>query len=345
MNLRKKAEGVLARETDDYVKEALEKPEAPVDEARLKRIAALRDTVKILPRSSTSDRVIAASLVALNVAILLAVWLKHIPAVEFAADITARQAAVRNAANVLAGTTIRGKSVHFENGASILGLGLPDAGAGEPRDITGDTVWLQNLQTKGAGMTEIKPTPGGLDITVSDGVIRGTLLKRPDPTAAFDSADFEATATAGRPAIVHIESPAVDPIDIGGNAQPTDFLLTEQSSIENDAQLFRSAVIGGTITIPVGSRKLTLHPGDITLMRGIRVRWLQLAVDKTIHLSVEGTGAVVQTGPQNAIEDLRPTVLESVMENKSGKLLWGGFLFISGLIWKLWKFFTGGSEP
>jgi len=79
-------------------------------------------------------------------------------------------------------------------------------------------------------------------------VLRGTVLARPGSSAPFDSADFEAIGTAGRPVIVHVAAAAIDPIAVSGSTQPTDFLLTEQASLQGDAQLFRSTITGGTIT-------------------------------------------------------------------------------------------------
>lgn len=343
-NLRSRAERSLANEVSKLVEGALANPEVPVDRERLDRIRALRDTISVLPRSAAPERLVAVAIIGISILSALAIWLWRVSTVDFSADLTARQAGIRNSANVLAEARIEGKSVHFENGARIWGLGFPaDDDISAPHDVSGETVWLTNVKTDGPGMTEIRPSADGLDLIVSDGKVFGTLIKQ-DVGGLPDSAEFEAVASDGRPVVIHIASAVVDPIAVNGLAANTDFLLKEEYAPNGEEkELFRSTIIGGSVAVPVGKRKITLRAGDTVEMRDLRLRWLEITIDKGVHLVMEGTGRELIVGPRNAVEDLRPTMLQTALESDSVKLLWGAILFISGLLWNVRKFVGGAS--
>jgi hypothetical protein len=342
MNIRERAQRMLNEEVVGYLAAAVGDPAVPPDESRLTRIAALRDTIESLPPPLGPERLAAIAVAGLSLLIAILTWIWRMPRADFAIDAVTRQVAVRNTVNLLDAAAIRGTAVRFESGAKLWGLHLPIRVEG-PREVRGETVWLKNLQVSGSGFTAIKPSADAIDIVVTDGVLQGTVLVRPTAADAYDAADFEIICTAGLPGIVHIVSARLAPITRSGSVAAVDFLLSEQITQENDQQLFRSAIVSGTVMRLLGNRKVLLHSGDVMQLAGVRIHWLEITVDKTIHIVLDGTGEEVGLGWGNTVEDLRPTLLEAALENKAAKLLWGAMIFLSGLLWNVRKYAGGAS--
>ena len=206
-------------------------------------------------------------------------------------------------------------------------------------------------------------TESGVGMTFS---LTGSVSAAPAPAHAPTRIETPGTivvaAAPDQPlhATLHLAYERAQAADVGIDDLPIINLgFSQQRLSDDDRSPFRSDVLGGSIRLLDVGREVRLRPGDLIWLGcptlAPLLRWTGVAAllrwsrgeecftanltrsrlaDGVLTVEAVGRAAHVGLGPQNATDDLTPSVLDYLVGQHSIKLLWGAAVVIFGFLWR-----------
>ena len=362
------------RYVEDFVR-ALESKDLDAEKAREQvkaRIDSINYVLKELSASWTA-RARQLGIVAMIVGVIvtvLAVWPMH--SVPFTLKVFASAVDLTSGANgaveeislrppVRVAGMNRVESGLLENssrsthgGALILAGGVRLTSASLPENsvltlASGARSFSLTTQGAGRGLAD-QLEVSGANVSIRD-------ESAPEAVPAWIHGDFEAVAEpvifyrdptpAGRgPAplssLILRAAGVAAPAQIVG-LTPTSLRFVERTSAAGNKSPFKTSVLSGELTIVSTGSRYALSPDDTVELSGIRSDRCDVSISDRLEIQASGSATglrIVRSGFERSV---KPSVLEFASSNHRLAALWGGVVFLWGLLWSTWRLLKGES--